>query len=178
MLLQRRMKKSCMADTERPNKDEIVYAMRTMNGSLPKTFLSQKVRGLCPLKRLRAWNNALLASNLLVIIAVGKNLQRTLSQFSDEELGVPGRQLLCVPIEEWLNALATIQSMTFAEERHDAEHHDGGASCFHTVLSLWGPRTVSLQLYSGGNKGEKHVPRCGNLLHVSQRRRCVFRKHG
>ena len=145
MLAQRLVKETCMAGSERPFKDEVVYSMCD-DLSPEATFCSQKIIGRCPCRRMRAYNNILLNNMSPHFEQLWAKLAPALTKMTEEELGVGGRHLLSTPPRRWAGRLATIQSFDWADDdtRIEQQHFDGGASSIHFGGALRGPRQLRL----------------------------------
>ena len=159
MLAQRLEPKTCMSESERAFKDEVVYSM--CDDGQEATFCGQKVLGRCPCRRMRAFNNILLDHMRSHFDQLWAKLGRAYQPMGDDELGVGGKHLFSTPPRRWAGRMATYQAMEWADiaTKIEKDHFDGGGSSIHFGSGLYGPRELRLGWHHpSGDIPNKHSP--------------------
>ena len=126
-----------MREDERKFKDEVVYSMDDVR-SPSTTFCGQKIRGRCPCRRMRVYNNVLVDNMGDHFDQLWAKLGPAFKTMTEAELGVGGRHLLSTPPSRWANRMGTYQAHDWADDatREELHHFDGGASSIHFGAGL------------------------------------------
>ena len=139
--------KTCMAESERAHKVEVCYSLNPDKDYKPPTqFNGQTLpkAGRCPALRVLAWVEALKLINSHFFLFLETNIRRVLGAYSEEDLGVNGLYFLTTSPQLWFAMFISFMFMKEGE-RFDKSHFDGGASCLHMGLTLFGSRDIGME---------------------------------
>lgn len=120
---------------EGSDKVELVFAL----GESPQngTLNGDRVSGLLPLNRLRAWVGAFKVVNDAHFANMQRNLRRGISTLADS---ANKEHFVKEDWRRWLCAYATMQLRRGDGDVAEPCHYDGGASIFHLSVTLSGRR--------------------------------------
>ena len=153
--------KSCMAEGERAHKVEVCYSLNPDKNFKPPTqFNGQALpkASRCPALRVLAWVEAFKLINSAFFLFLESNISRVLGAYSEEDLGVNGLYFLTTSPQLWFAMFVSIMFMKEGE-RFDKSHFDGGASCLHMGLTLFGLRDIGMEARQLHDDTEKNWTR-------------------
>lgn len=116
----------------------------------PKLTLNGKDASQPMFPRIRAWAAAFRVLNALLFRKAQTQIRANLRKLPKAKLGLNGQVFFDEDIESWVADLGSMQIM-LPSDRKDPEHFDGGASFVHLGLTLWGGRSVVVELEEGAS---------------------------